>query len=107
MIETAKYLSGIDKSMAMNTKPIIRYNTNCKIEDDEDDFSVLRLRKLIGFRFSKMIFVFKMILNCSKLIPKLFQTPGNRRINLKMSFSMLLNCSNDIGDIQCIAATIC
>ncbi len=65
MIEMAKYLSGIDKIMTMNIRPKMRYNKNCKIDDDEDDFPELRLRKLIGFRLSRIILVSKMILNCS------------------------------------------
>lgn len=65
IIETAKYLSGIEKIITMNIRPKMRYNKNCKIDDEEDDFPELRFIKLIGFLFSKITLVSKMILNCS------------------------------------------
>ncbi len=49
----------------MNIKPNMRYNTNCMMEEEEEDLPELRFRKLIGFLFSKVIFVSKMTLNCS------------------------------------------
>lgn len=62
-IDTARYLSGTITRMAMNIKPKIKYNINCNMDADAEDLPLFLFLKLMGFLFSKITLVFKIILN--------------------------------------------